>query len=242
MGTFSNDLNSCSRTRDEYLQEQQHEAEIKLLNEQKEEQNRQRQNELIQDKLRRERYSLFVNEIKSTLLKAASQGLYVDQNPKKIFGRIAYVYKNCSGWDSDINEIFLICEIYETVKKINFFNKVSYKYNSALKSNRVIAPVDYLQKERVERQYYLEKKELKRLGLSSQSSDSLFESNIKLCCYRTFEENYLSEFIKDNIDGFIIKSCFYDGYIIENNALYLNDPANWTVGYSGKCFDFEVDF
>lgn len=79
MGTFSNDLNSCSRTRDEYLQEQQHEAEIKLLNEQKEEQNRQRQNELIQDKLRRERYSLFVNEIKSTLLKAASQGLYVDQ-------------------------------------------------------------------------------------------------------------------------------------------------------------------
>ena len=231
MGTFSNDLNSCSRTRDEYLQEQQHEAEIKLLNEQKEEQNRQRQNELIQDKLRRERYSLFVNEIKSTLLKAASQGLYVDQNPKKIFGRIAYVYKNCSGWDSDINEIFLICEIYETVKKINFFNKVSYKYNSALKSNRVIAPVDYLQK-----------KELKRLGLSSQSSDSLFESNIKLCCDRTFEENYLSEFIKDNIDGFIIKSCFYDGYIIENNALYLNDPANWTVGYSGKCFDFEVDF
>ena len=212
MGTFSNDLNSCSRTRDEYLQEQQHEAEIKLLNEQKEEQNRQRQNELIQDKLRRERYSLFVNEIKSTLLKAASQGLYVDQNPKKIFGRIAYVYK------------------------------VSYKYNSALKSNRVIAPVDYLQKERVERQYYLEKKELKRLGLSSQSSDSLFESNIKLCCDRTFEENYLSEFIKDNIDGFIIKSCFYDGYIIENNALYLNDPANWTVGYSGKCFDFEVDF
>ena len=117
-----------------------------------------------------------------------------------------------------------------------------FKDNSALKSNRVIAPVDYLQKERVERQYYLEKKELKRLGLSSQSSDSLFESNIKLCCDRTFEENYLSEFIKDNIDGFIIKSCFYDGYIIENNALYLNDPANWTVGYSGKCFDFEVDF
>ena len=32
MGTFSNDLNSCSRTRDEYLQEQQHEAEIKSLN------------------------------------------------------------------------------------------------------------------------------------------------------------------------------------------------------------------
>ena len=31
MGTFSNDLNSCSRTRDEYLQEQQHEAEIKLF-------------------------------------------------------------------------------------------------------------------------------------------------------------------------------------------------------------------
>ena len=120
--------------------------------------------------------------------------------------------------------------------------KVSYKYNSALKSNRVIAPVDYLQKERVERQYYLEKKEIKRLWLSTQSSDSLFESNIKLCCDRTFEENYLSEFIKDNIDGFIIKSCFYDGYIIENNALYLNDPANWTVGYSGKCFDFEVDF
>ena len=52
----------------------------------------------------------------------------------------------------------------------------------------------------------------------------------------------INEFIKDNIDGFIIKSCFYDGYIIENNALYLNDPANWTVGYSGKCFDFEVDF
>lgn len=91
-----------------------------MLYKQKEEQNRQRQNELIQDKLRRERYSLFVNEIKSTLLKAASQGLYVDQN-LKIFGRIAYVYKNCSGWDSDINEIFLICEIYETVKKIKFF-------------------------------------------------------------------------------------------------------------------------
>ena len=35
MGTFSNDLNSCSRTRDEYLQEQQHEAEIKSLNKKK---------------------------------------------------------------------------------------------------------------------------------------------------------------------------------------------------------------
>ena len=100
-------------------------------------------------------------------------------------------------------------KIYETVKKVNFFNKATYKYYSALKSDYVIAPVDYLQKER---------------------------------CDRTFEENYLSEFIKDNIDGFIIKSSFHDGYIIENNARYVNDPANWTVNYSGKCFKFEVDF
>lgn len=242
MGTFSNDLNSCSRTRDEYLQEQKHEAEIKLMNEQKEEQKRQRHNELITDQLRQQRYSRFVDEIKSTLLKAASQGLYIDQNPKRIFGSIAYVYKNCIGWDSDINEIFLICEIYETVKKVNFFNKATYKYYSALKSNPVIAPVDYLEKERLDREYYLENKRLKRLGLSSQSSDSIYEVKIKSCCDRTFEENYLSEFIKDNIDGFIIKSSFHDGYIIENNARYVDDPANWTVNYSGKCFKFEVDF